>query len=271
MIPKQPLHLLLNIACVAVLSATSASAASTYLLDFGMNGSNAAQHGSPTLGQDANGNYWNNLTSSNYAATVQPGGPGSTSLANLVDTTNVSSSIGIAFTTGTVSWSSSGIINGGLNQSIPSLGNLGITTATQDYYFVQGATGAYGTVTLTGLNPSYLYSLGLFGTRGDTNDVRTTSYGITDINGTQTLSVQTSGPGIGVNGGFTNNNGNDSTVVNFNNLSPNALGELSLRVSIVNGGFAYLGAMALSVPEPGSVMLGGLGGVMLLFRRRRVA
>ena len=263
-IAPNPLRLLLNLACGAGLCATSASA-TTFLIDLGMNGSNPSQHGSPTLGADANGNFWNNLTSSNYANVVQPGGAGSTSLSNLVDTTNASSTVGIVLTSGNQAWRSSGIINGGLNQSVSALGDLGIVTATQDYYFIQGGNGDFATLTLTGLNPSYLYDLGLFGTRGDTNDVRTTRYTI----GSLFEDVQTSGPGTGSNGGFTNNNGNDSKVVSFTGLSPNELGEISLNVSIVNGGFAYLGAVQLSVPEPGTALLGGLGGVLALSRRRR--
>lgn len=267
---RNPLILPLRFAFGLALSAASASAA-TYLIDLGMSASNnPVNQGAPTIGPDSNGNYWNNLTSTNYADVVLPGGPGSTSLSNLVDTSNTSSSIGIVLNAGSVVWRSSGIANGGLNAVIPALGNLAVQTATQDYYFIMGGNGSNATLTLTGLDPSLTYNLGLFGTRGDTDEVRTTRYAIADLNGTQTFDLQTSGPGIGVNGGFPNNNGNDSTVVRFENLVPDASGELELTVSIVNGGYAYLGAIELtSVPEPGSVLLGGLGGLVLLTRRRR--
>ncbi len=271
--PKNPLRLLLSLACGAGLSITSASAAN-FLIDFGMSGSNPSQHGSPTTSPDINGNHWNNLTSTNYANVVQPGGAGSTSLSSLVNTVGDSSTIGITLASGSVVWRSSGIINGGLNQNMPALGNLGIQTATQDYYFIEGGNGVNATITLTGLNPLHTYDFGLFGTRGDTNDVRTTSYIVTDINGPSApKNVQTSGPGIGINGGFVNNNGNDSTVVTFAGLVPNGSGELVLTVSVVNGGFAYLGAMEITevIPEPGSALLAGLGGLMLLSRRSRNA
>lgn len=269
---RNPLVLSLSLTFGLVLSAASASAA-TYLIDLGMSASNnPVNQGAPTLGADSNGHYWNNLTSTNYAEVVLPGGPGSTSLSNLVDTSNTSSSIGIVLNTGSVVWRSSGIANGGLDAVIPALGNLAVRTATQDYYFIMGSNGSNATLTLTGLDPAATYSLGLFGTRGDTDEVRNTRYSIADLNGTQQTDIQTSGPGTGVNGGFDNNNGNDSTVVRFENLVPDASGELVLTVSIVNGGYAYLGAIELTeaVPEPGSALLGGLGGLLLLTRRRRV-
>ncbi len=278
---KNSLRLPLSLVFGAGLSLASASA-TTFLIDLGMGPPrDPVAQGAPTLGQDINGNYWNNLTSTNYANVVQPGGVGSTSLSGLVDTANNSSSIGISFASGTVVWQSSGIANGGLNQNTPVLGNLGIATATQDYYFISGANGtSNATVTLTGLNPLYSYNLGLFATRGDTNDVRTTRFSISGID----KDLQTSGsgsqpadPAVAAAGYFSNNSyagiyGNEDKVITFDGLVPNGAGELVLTVSIVNGGYAYLGAIELTqVPEPGSAVLGGLGGLLLLSRRRRNA
>ena len=54
--------------------------------------------------------------------------------------------------------------------------------------------------------------------------------------------LQTSGSGLGGAAG----GGNDSTVLSFEDLQTDASGQLTLRVAIAEGGFAYLGILELT-------------------------
>lgn len=77
-------------------------------------------------------------------------------LPNLVANNNTPSTVGIALSSG---WKSAGIASGGLNQATPALGIYGIQTATQDYFFVEGAndnTTNTQTITINHLNPALL-------------------------------------------------------------------------------------------------------------------
>lgn len=275
MLPKNPHRRFLPIALSALtgMFCLSVASAATFLVDFGMASTmDPATQGAPTLGADHKGHFWNNVVSTAYANTVT--GTGSLSLANLVTMENTSSTLSLQLAG---PWKSSGIANGSLNQTnsvldtLP-LGNLGERTAVQDYYFIDGATGLSATVTLKGLNPTYFYSLGLFGTRAEAG-ARTTNYLVTDINGAHTQNLQTTGTGIGSPIGGNPYNGNNNNVINLNSLVPNANGELTLTVSIVNGGFAYLGAMQIveTVPEPSSSLLFGMAALGAISIRRRAA
>ncbi len=259
MSPRNPLPLLAPALAVGLLAAPAATAA-TFLIDFGMAASmNPSTQGAPTTSPDLNGNHWNNVTSTAYATTIA-GGTGN-SLSNLVSTTNEASGLGLTLSTG---WRSSGIANGGLNQNTPALGSIGIQTATQDYYFVESNFNTSATITFTGLDPALTYNFGLFGSR-ETTSSRITNYSITDINGVHSANLQTSGTDIGT-GGY---DGNNNTVIQFDGLVPDVNGELALTVSVVQGGFAYLGAVEItSVPEPSAALLGGLGAIGLCLRRR---
>jgi len=261
--PPMKLHIAFGLAALAGLISAPAVSAASYLIDFGMAASmNPTTQGAPTTSPDINGNHWNNVTSTGYANNIA-GGTGTT-LSNLVSVNNIQSSIGLTLSSG---WKSSGIANGGLNQNTPALGTFGIQTATQDYYFVDGVNGTSATLTLTGLNPALVYNLGLFGTRA-ADGVRTTGYSVTDVNGTHSTTLQTTGIGSGTG----DSTGNNNTIVHLNGLVPNGSGELTMSMSVVNGGFGYLGVMEITaIPEPSAALLCGLGALGLISLRRRPA
>lgn len=273
MTPPNPWRLPLVISCLlgSVLS-QEASAISTILVDFGMTAGHA--QGSPTTSPDTNGVYWNNATSTAHGAPVA-GGTG-LSLSNLVTTANGATTVSLAFSPDNggpdatdQQWLSAGRANGGLIGSNPGLTidgmTIGVQTATEDYFFSEFGQ---STLTISGLNPNWVYDLSMFGTR-NVAEVRITTYTVTDLNGAHVTTLQTSGTDLGGVG----YHGNRTTIAGLDNLVPTAGGTLTLTIegSGVNPRFGYLGVLGITVPEPGSAMLVGLSGLGLLSRRRRSA
>jgi hypothetical protein len=223
--------------CVAamLLACAASTSAQDLLVDFGPND---GVNGNITTTPD----YWNNAT-----------GP---VVSDLQTTDNVITDIDISFTT---NFATNGILNGGLLAPSPALlGEYAVATATQDYFFT---TSSFN-FELRELDPSKAYDLFFFGTR-ETTASRVTRYSATGDNGQQMFDLQTSGEAIG-DGGY---NGNNDTLAVIAGVIPDANNVISIDVSVVSGGFAYLGAMGISVvPEPASSILICLAGLML--RRR---
>lgn len=227
---------------IAILS--SSLDARTLLVDFGPdNGTdgNATPSGTPVINPgngstgvpDTNGNYWNNVVGAGAT-----GGPVAMSYLNLIDTANLPTGIGLTLGPG---WKSNGRLNGGLLVPEPAkLGNFAIGRATEDYFFIDGANGAYATININNLDPGKLYNLRLFGTR-DAAAVRKTTYTASAGNGVFSAVLQTSGTDL-----ESNTDGNDSTIVSLDGLQTDASGQLSLRVTATEGGFAYLGVLELT-------------------------
>ena len=206
------------------------------LIDFSRND---GIQGDDTISPDANGNYWNNL------GTTTGSVPQDLAIYNLVTISNEPTTIALTVTS--ASFVNNGKNNGGL--LIPHYGLLGdyaIDTATEDYFFVNG-TAATGTMRISGLDPGTSYKLRMFGTRNtDASTTRTTMYSVTDVNGVHSVNLQTSGPGAGsANQPY----GNDDTIVSLNGLTPNPSGELDLSVTEVNGLFAYIGILEITLAD----------------------
>jgi lysophospholipase L1-like esterase len=225
----------------------------TVRVDFGRHD---GTNGNPTANPDTFGYYWNNFGATASGSTV----------SNLVTTTNAATTMGITLTT--AGWQNNGILNGGLSATAPGgqaplasrLGELAVDTATQDYLFINGATGFSSSLKVSGLNPSKHYSMRFFGTRNAT-DVRRSTYTVTAGNGTFAGTLQTSGTGIG-NGlggddGSTLYNGNNRSTVALGGMQPNSAGELTLQLGVAEGNFAYLGILeiveGITVPISGEV------------------
>ncbi|MES2477061.1 MAG: GDSL-type esterase/lipase family protein [Verrucomicrobiota bacterium] len=218
--------------------------ARTWLVDFGPNNvsdGNVTPSGTPTINPgngstgvaDTNGSYWNNAVGAGAA-----GGPVAMSYLRLVDTANTSSSVGLTLGSG---WKSNGRQNGGLLAPDPAkLGNFAIAQATEDYFFIDGANGISATLNLNNLDPGKLYNLRLFGTR-DAAAVRKTTYTVSAGNGVFSTLLQTSGSDL-----VSETDGNDSTIASLSGLQTDASGQLSLRVTATEGGFAYLGVLELT-------------------------
>lgn len=227
------------------------TAGDSLLIDFGVSTQTVS---SP----DSNGNYWNNA--SNVAQTAV-GGITPNSVTNMVNAAGTATGVNLAFSSG---WN----INnpGGLNSPDPQLlGDLAIANATNDFYYIQGGVNS-ATITLSNLATDLVYNFELFATR-EASDTRTTIYSITDINGTHTFNLQTTGTGAGT-AGYT---GNNDTLATFNGIVPTVGGQITLTVSRPDS-FAYIDAARITavVPEPsvlGLVAASTLFGGVFLRRR----
>ncbi|MEO1534204.1 MAG: hypothetical protein AAFS11_01395 [Planctomycetota bacterium] len=221
----------------AVAAAGCASAQTDVLIDLGSSGT---QTGSP----DAFGSTWNNFS---------PGG-----FVNLVDTAGNGTGIDFFATSGVTPGS-----NGALTTpSQALLGNIAVASATGDYVFTTGAAIEF---TLDNLDPTKTYSFDLFGTRA-TDGTRITTYTVDAGNGQFVQDLQTSGIGIGADGVY---NGNDDAFASFSGLTADANGQITLDVTVATGGFAYLGAIRVTVvPAAPTAVVFGLSGLVAARRRR---
>lgn len=198
-------------------------------------------NGNPTASPDGFGRHWNNFGTTANGSTQ----------ANLISTTGSATPLGITLTS--TGWQHNGILNGGLTsppqgQQAPlasRLGELAVETATQDYFFVQNTTGA---LRISGLDPSKLYSMRFFGTR-DEAQVRRSTYTVTAGNGTFAGTLRTSGTGVGTGlgggDGTVPYNGNNRSTVALGGIQADHGGEVTLQLSVAEGGFAYLGILEI--------------------------
>ena len=206
--------------------------------------------GDATSGPDILGNYWNNWYSLNGSETVVAG----ERKVNLVDSSN--SSTGVSLTI-TGDFKANGKVNGGLSVlSSQGLGDLGILSAAQDYFFCTsdalpggGDDNVLGGFRISGLNPSLIYDLKFLASCSATS----TRQSRFEVHGASTTSatIQSSGIGIGSTGG----NGNDTNLAEVKSIQPNAYGEIFVDVSALSQAsstdvVAYLNAMEMSVVSP---------------------
>ncbi|MBN2164176.1 MAG: hypothetical protein JXR25_13580 [Pontiellaceae bacterium] len=222
--------MVLRLVALMALSAGISNAELRVLIDFGPSNDD---DGRATASPDTSGNYWNSWRP--YPGDT--GMPAGTSyIGSIVDTANNVSGIGLVMID---SFNCNGIKNGGLlAPNAGLLGDLAIDTATEDYWF---ETAGGSVIKINGLDPTQTYHLRMFGTR-ETDSSRITRYTVTDASGDHATDLQTSGAGIGT-GGY---NGNNDTIAAISNLIPNASGELLLDVSVVEGGYAYLGILEIT-------------------------
>ena len=209
------------------------------LVDFGRH--DGGVNGAVTPSPDVYGHYWNNMGTAAMSVSQNY------SITNLVNATNGLTTFSVRVLSTT--FQCNGILNGGLTQpDVLLLGSFAIPTATADYFFLNnGSSGVTGTLRISGLNPARKYNFSMFATRNtDAGTTRTTRYSVTDSGGLHTVTLQTSGPGAG---SVVRPYGNDDTIVLLNDLVPNAAGELDLVVTEVNGLFAYLGILQISLAD----------------------
>lgn len=188
--------------------------------------------GRATTSPDVNGNYWNSWRPlpGNMPITI-----GETFPEAIIDITNKPTPFLLEMTN---SFDSNGRVNGGLlSPDAALLGDFAIPTATEDYWFESVDGGA---LRISGLDPARFYDVRMFGSRESTS-TRTTRYTVVDAYGSQFVDLQTSGKGIGTDG----YDGNNDKIVGFANLVPTIDGEIHLDVSIVEGGYAYLGILEI--------------------------
>ena len=200
----------------------------TFLVDLGR--SNGTD-GNTTTSPDANGSYWNNVSSPNQGIVA-------TDLvrSNLVTIANGASSVAVQLFGG---WQSNGRLNGGLfgtnGPQSSLLGDLAIETATEDYYYLTGS-GSTGTVRISGLEVGRTYHMIFFASRNTATETRKTTYAV----GGQAAAVVSSGSGIGSNGSYS---GNDQTIAGLYGVAPDGSGVIEVKVTTTEGTFGYINAM----------------------------
>ena len=206
----------------------SLSQVQKFLIDFGEN--NSSTRGSKTEGADGNGNYWNNVfcqsgnviaEGSEYAL-VNSGNQaaGVTAVVGGGLKTNGKSGGG-GFTTPSADW----------------LGELAVSSATEDYMFIEGSTGSTQ-VAFSGLNPNHCYKFYVFGSRntGTDRDYYITVSGQRDW---QSLHI-TSGSSIGGQGV----NGNTMNVSVSDYIYPDKDGNILFTMTM-NHSMAHINLMKI--------------------------
>lgn len=233
------------------------SATGIVRIDFGRSDGIGA-NGRATASPDAYGNWWNNMLGFG-------GVPNGLALYDLVTTDNAPTTIDVMTNSG--NWESNGRNNGGLKApdgpDPALLEDFAIESATEDYFFRGGGIGDTSSLLISGLNPEKKYNFRMFATR-NTGDLRETTYTITGSGAPASVSLQTSGDGSGTNG----YQGNNNTIAEISDISPNSSGSVSFDMTISQGAFAYLAILdivevqeapfqvtAISVTEPDTVSL----------------
>lgn len=178
---------------------------------------------------DANGNFWKNVTANAPNGITLPFTP-----VALVDNANAATGISVTVSGGSIS--TNGKRNGALlSPNANYLGELGIITATEDYFF----TTSNGTLNFTGLDASKGYRFRIFGSR-DNTETRISRFKFTGTNiviGT----LQSSGCNLGGIGVNTNNSG----IYVSDLVYPNSSGEIALYTDMAVSGFGYINTLKL--------------------------
>jgi hypothetical protein len=211
---------LLAIAAAAVLGATAATEAQTFLIDTGPSAN-------PTPSPDASGNTWNSFAPGQFF--------------RLRDTTGATSAgataVGIGFGATTPVGQSPATGEGLTNPDPQLLGDLAVQTATQDFVFrSDDGSGAPENLRFefSNLDQSLVYTIRVFASRV-AGDTRETQYTVTGGNGTQTASLLTSN--------------NDRDVAVIGGVTPSAAGVIALDAIALQGGFCYYNVIELSVGQ----------------------
>lgn len=188
-------------------------------VDFGPTG---GTNGGVTPGPDANGNYWNNATNGALNAAY-----------DIVNANNADTGIDMTVTDNFVVNTTTNY--GPTTITAAALGDLAISTATMDYFYLEsgGSANSTGQLTFTNLNPQKGYKFYIFGSRPTTN-VRISSYTLNGLN-SFTGQLQTSDGGTG----------NLANILGSTMLSPDASGKITLSVGIVQNAFAYINALRI--------------------------
>jgi|APTNR8051073442_1049403.scaffolds.fasta_scaffold00052_47 hypothetical protein len=216
------------------------------LVDFG---NNLSFRGTNTVSPDANGNYWNSVDSGAF-------------YANLVDQNNTATTLDLGFdaATGTDYFNGpSGAVEdpSATVYNASALGNLGVDGAVYDYY-------VNSRFQLQQLDPTKTYTLTFFGSHKFNTDTQTL-YTVYSDN-TYTIPVASVLLTIGTTGG----DHNQDTVATISGLTAQAGNALYIGFAGSGGNNGYLNALEIHVvPEPTSLLLAGLGGLLLASLRQR--
>lgn len=187
-------------------------------IDFGKNdGSN----GNITNGPDVNGNYWNNALEYTLGSKL-----------TLVDSQDSPTGFELEITK--TFRGSNGRNNGGIREPDKALlGDLAIGTATEDYFYIEGAKET-GSFRIKNLNKNRAYKFYIFGSRESSEErVAYISFsGSTGSNGTYRIS----GPDM---------NQNTGSIYESDLVFPDHKGEIDFQLALRSGGFAYVNVLKI--------------------------
>ena len=165
------------------------------LVDVGETANDTRGH--QTVGADTNGNYWNNLTSGVSSSNQIAKG----TKVDLVNTANEST--GYAMTTLSL-LETNGVNAGGLNDpKAEYLGDLAVTTATEDYVWIYDTSTR--SISFSGLDPNKCYKFYILGSRATKDGDRRMSFYQLSGQSDWSTSVATSGANVGGSGVHGNN------------------------------------------------------------------
>ncbi len=226
-------------------------------------------NGDETINPDANGNYWNNISTATGASAM----PLNTPFTGLVNSSNTNSGFSLSFTN--AGFTTNGKMNGGLltpfASQFGSNSQLAIATATEDYIYT-GATSNGPVITFSGLSTAKKYKFKIFGCRNSNTD-RAGQYTIqgagaasvgtiqsstvAGLGGTVYIDAATSYPS-NLNVGYTLTSsgsntqavsyyGNNSTVFTSGLIQPDGSGVITLTAITITPAqaFAYINCMKI--------------------------
>lgn len=226
-------------------------------------------NGDETVNSDANGNYWNNISTATGSSSI----PVNTSFSGLINSANQNSGYTLSFTN--AGFITNGKLNGGLLTPYASQfgtnSELAIATTTEDYIYT-GSTSNGPVISFTGLNPAKKYKFKIFGCRNSNSD-RAAQYTIqgagaptvgnlqsstsTGLGGTVYIDAATSYPS-NLNVGYTLTSsgsntqavtyyGNNSSVFSSGLIQPDGNGVITLTTITTTpaSAFAYINCLKI--------------------------
>ena len=199
----------------------------TIYVDFGETSNSLRGH--QTTAKDKNGNYWSNISSGNSSSNVIPA-------KDFVLRNSTGKSSGFVLTT-TCKQYTNGVNAGGNNSPTDEdLGDLAVTTATEDYMFIDN--GDVRPFVFGKLDKANCYRLSFYGSRNHT-DSRVTQY-MVEGQETWTGGQVTSGFSVGGK----DKNGNLRNVLVSDYIYPDRSGQITVRFSRIKG-MAHVNAIKI--------------------------
>lgn len=203
----------------------------TLYFDFG---SLTTSQGTKTEGPDKNGNYWNNITnnvSGNKYANL------GTEFSGLINSSNISTGYTLTLNS---RFSTNGKSGGGglLEPQDDLLGDLAVSTATEDYFFMESSEDN-SSFTISGLDSGKAYKFYAFGSRNATQ-VRIANY-IVEGKNSYTMEHQTSGTNLGGTG----INQNIDNISESDFIYPDSDGKIKFTLSRNTGDYIALNVLKI--------------------------
>lgn len=222
-------------AFVLALTAGAQTLNRTMLIDFGPSTQSNVSITTPS--PDANNNYWNNFT----------GNLATSPALSLVDKANNATGLAIKTLVNFEVNANPGAPGiGDITQlNVAALGDLGVASATVDYFF---SNNTFPSLKFTGLSTTKAYKFYVFGCRLSSTDTRVSKYTFTG----STITVgtlKTSEANLGGTGIHANN----SSTYNTPLIYADANGEIKLDLAAQTSSFAYINAIKVEEYTPVAV------------------